>query len=80
MHLAAAAGVPTLGLFGPSLEELYAPWGLLCAVARADKSFNEIFPPNFDHRATGTLMDSLTVDTVEKAARGLWRRVAEAAA
>ena len=80
MHLAAAAGVPTLGLFGPSLEELYAPWGPLCAVARADKSFNEIFPPNFDHRATGTLMDSLTVDTVEKAARDLWRRVAEAAA
>ena len=80
MHLAAAAGVPTLGLFGPSLEELYAPWGPLCAIARADKSFNEIFPPNFDHRATGTLMDSLTVDTVEKAAHDLWRRAAEAAA
>lgn len=26
MHLAAAAGVPTLGLFGPSPPELYGPW------------------------------------------------------
>lgn len=80
MHLAAAAGVPTLGLFGPSLEEHYAPWGPLGAVARADKSFDEIFPPNFDHRRTGTLMDSLGVDAVEKAARALWQRAAEKAA
>src|SRR5579862_1651227 len=27
MHLAAAAGIPTLGLFGPSDEQLYGPWG-----------------------------------------------------
>lgn len=27
MHMAAAAGIPTLGLFGPSREEHYAPWG-----------------------------------------------------
>ena len=74
MHLAAAAGIPTLGLFGPSMEEHYAPWGPLGAVARADKSFDEIFPPGFDHRETGTLMDSLTVDVVEKAAHELWRR------
>jgi heptosyltransferase III len=26
MHLAAAAGVPTLGLFGPSPPQLYGPW------------------------------------------------------
>ena len=80
MHLAAATGLPTLGLFGPSLEEHYAPWGPLCAAARAQKSFDEIFPPNFNHRETGTLMDSLTVDAVEKAARDLWRRAAEKAA
>lgn len=80
MHLAAAAGVPTLGLFGPSLEEHYAPWGPLGAVVRAEKSFDEIFPPNFDHRHTGTLMDSLSVDAVETAARALWQRATEAAA
>ncbi len=80
MHLAAAMGVPTLGLFGPSPEEHYAPWGPLGAVVRADKSLDEIFPPGFDHRRTGTLMDSLGVDAVEKAARALWRRATEKAA
>ena len=32
MHLAAAAGTPTLGLFGPSLASEYAPSGR-CAAA-----------------------------------------------
>src|SRR5690606_33184000 len=27
MHLAAATGSPTFGLFGPSLDQLYAPYG-----------------------------------------------------
>jgi len=27
MHAAAASGIPTLGLFGPSYPHLYAPWG-----------------------------------------------------
>jgi ADP-heptose:LPS heptosyltransferase len=34
MHLAAAAGAPTLGLFGPTDERLYAPWGPLGRVVR----------------------------------------------
>lgn len=80
MHLAAASGIPTLGLFGPSPEEHYAPWGPLCGVVRASVSYEEIFPPGFDHRQSGTLMDSLTADAVEEAARELWRRASEAAA
>ena len=79
MHLAAAAGVPTLGLFGPSREDLYAPWGPLTATVRPPVSYDDIFPPGFDHRNTGTLMDALTVDRVEQAAIALWRRVLEAA-
>lgn len=31
MHLAAAAGVATLGLFGPTSAQRYAPWGPLAA-------------------------------------------------
>ncbi|NQV82681.1 MAG: glycosyltransferase family 9 protein [Rhodospirillales bacterium] len=80
MHLAAAVGIPTLGLFGPSLDELYAPWGPLGIAVRAGKSFDEIFPENFDHRETDSLMDSLTVDAVEAAAVDLWQRATEAAA
>jgi len=38
MHLAAAAGAPTLGLFGPTPAEEYAPAGRRTAVAVADGS------------------------------------------
>ncbi|MGI9168889.1 MAG: glycosyltransferase family 9 protein [Caulobacteraceae bacterium] len=39
MHLAAAAGTPTLGLFGPSDEPLYAPWGPSARVVRGPRGF-----------------------------------------
>jgi len=42
MHMAAAAGVPTLGLFGPSDERLYAPWGQNTRTVRGVRSFEEI--------------------------------------
>ena len=42
MHLAAAAGVPTLGLFGPSDERLYAPWGAQTRVVRGPRDFEQI--------------------------------------
>ncbi len=76
MHLAAAAGVPTLGLFGPSPEYRYAPWGAHTAVARTRESYKELVTaPGFDHRTTGSLMDGLSVDTAVAAAEGLWKRM-----
>jgi ADP-heptose:LPS heptosyltransferase len=42
MHMAAAAGAPTLGLFGPSDERLYAPWGANTRTLRGPRSFEEI--------------------------------------
>jgi ADP-heptose:LPS heptosyltransferase len=39
MHLAAAAGVPTLGLFGPSDESLYGPWGQTSRSVRGPRPF-----------------------------------------
>lgn len=74
MHIAAAAGTPTLGLFGPSHDEIYAPWGAHTAVARTAIPYKELFPPGYDHRTTGTLMESLSVDAAEAAARELWER------
>ncbi len=38
MHLA-AAGAPTLGLFGPSDETLYEPWGPVARTVRGGRSF-----------------------------------------
>jgi ADP-heptose:LPS heptosyltransferase len=40
-HLAAAAGAPTLGLFGPSDERLYAPWGPHARAVRGPRDFTE---------------------------------------
>lgn len=81
MHLAAASGVPTLGLFGPSRPEHYAPWGPLATYVRTPIPYEQlVWGPGYDHRTTDTLMDSLTVDRVEAAAVELWRRsVGEAA-
>ena len=73
MHLAAAA-TPTVGLFGPSRVEHYAPWGQHTEVARTAIPFDDLFPPDFDHRTTDTLMDSLGVDAAEAAVRALWKR------
>ncbi len=80
MHLAAAAGVPTLGLFGPTPDHLYAPWGDHATLVRPDVPWHALFPETFDHRRTGTLMGPLDVDRVEAAARALWARTRRAAA
>lgn len=74
MHLAAASGTPTLGLFGPSPVDQYAPWGAHCGTVQASIGYDNIFPEGFDHRNTGTLMDSLSVDAADAAARELWTR------
>jgi ADP-heptose:LPS heptosyltransferase len=71
MHLAAAAGVPTLGLFGPSDEQLYAPWGEHTRVVRGPRSFEQIqaVDPGFS-QALCHMMD-LPVETVARAAEEL---------
>lgn len=74
MHLAAAAGIPTLGLFGPSRPEHYRPWGARAAYIRTDLAYDDLVGgPGYDHRTTGTLMDSLSVERVTAAAAALLR-------
>jgi heptosyltransferase-3 len=80
MHIAAASGVPTLGLFGPSPVEQYAPWGRCTGWVATELPRSAMFPPGFDHRTTDTLMDSLSVDAAEAAARELWARALSLAA
>jgi len=80
MHLAAACDIPVLGLFGPSREEHYAPWGERCGWVRTTESYDELIAaPGYDHRTTGTVMDGLSVGRAEEAARALWRRLETAA-
>ena len=71
MHLAAAAGVPTLGLFGPSDERLYAPWGPDARVVRGPRDFEQVraVDPGFAQELCH-MMD-LSVETVARAAKEL---------
>lgn len=41
MHIAAAAGTPTVGLFGPSDERRYGPWGEHALAVRGPRSFDQ---------------------------------------
>jgi heptosyltransferase-3 len=75
MHLAAASGAPTLGLFGPSPPEEYAPAGPRAAFVRTPETMAELIGhPGYDHRTTGSLMGSLSVEAVVAAAEALLAR------
>lgn len=76
MHVAAAMGTPTLGLFGPSRPEHYRPWGDHTAIVTTATPYDVLVgAPGYDYRTTDTLMDSLTVDAALDAACRLWARL-----
>jgi heptosyltransferase-3 len=78
MHLAAAAGAPTLGLFGPSPPEEYAPQGRCAAFVRTPETMAELIArPGYDHRTTPSLMGSLTVEAAFAGAATLLARLAQ---
>jgi ADP-heptose:LPS heptosyltransferase len=68
MHLAAAAGIPTLGLFGPSDERLYAPWGPKARPVRGPRSLEQFLEVDPDLSQTIRHMSDLPVATVVTAA------------
>lgn len=72
MHLAAAAGTPTVGLFGPSDERRYGPWGPHVRAVRGPREFDEFLAvdPRLN-QALNHMMD-LPVDTVTSAAADLY--------
>ncbi|MDX5393320.1 MAG: glycosyltransferase family 9 protein [Caulobacteraceae bacterium] len=67
MHLAAAAGAPTLGLFGPTDDRLYAPWGPHAAVVR-ETPFATFKAGDPDLNLPEPHMDSLGLERVREAA------------
>ena len=61
MHLAASMKTTTLGLFGPSPENIYAPWGKNAHYIRTKTSFEKAM----DLAKEGqNIMDEITVDHV----------------
>ena len=71
MHLAAAAGAATLGLFGPSDERLYGPWGPRARSVRGPRAFEEFrrIDPGLDQAMSH--MTDLPVGEVVGAAEAL---------
>ena len=80
MHLAAAAGAPTIGLFGPSDDRLYGPYGENTRVVRGPRSFEQFrtLDPNLN-QSISHMMD-LPVSQVLAAARELLEATGEQAA
>ncbi len=75
MHLSAAAGAPTLGLFGPSREGHYAPRGTKAAWVRTDETAQALLARSGQvNDAPGALMPGLPVARVVDAAETLLAR------
>lgn len=73
MHMAAAVGIPTIGLFGPSREENYGPYDSHLAtigkkvnsVIRIPQTYDQLkLMPHFSHQSQDCYMTGLTVDAV----------------
>ena len=65
MHTAAAVGIPTIGLFGPSWPHLYGPWGDHAAWVSTPEPYDKLIDfPGYDPKTAGSLMTGLSVDTV----------------
>jgi ADP-heptose:LPS heptosyltransferase len=71
MHMAAAGGVPTLGLFGPSNEAWYAPRGPRAMALRGARSFADLRALDPDLDGPISLMQDLAPDRVIAAAGSL---------
>jgi lipopolysaccharide export system permease protein len=66
MHAAAAASVPTVGVFGPSYPHLYGPWGEHTAYIQTPKTYDELIDfEGYDSKTLDrSLMGGLSVEDV----------------
>ncbi|HEY3814054.1 MAG TPA: glycosyltransferase family 9 protein [Caulobacteraceae bacterium] len=71
MHLAAAAGVPTLGLFGPSDERRRGPWGPDARAVRGPRAYEDFVAADPTLSQALNHMLDLPVETVLNAAQTL---------
>ena len=71
MHMAAAAGAPTLGLFGPSDERRYGPWGPQARALRGPRGFEHYRTVDPQLNQSLSHMSDLSVERVLGAAKRL---------
>jgi len=70
-QLAAAAGAPTVALFGPSDDRVWRPWGERVRVVRGGRTLEEILKVDPSLSAAVRHMVDLSTDSVVSAAEGL---------
>ena len=65
MHLSAAANIYTLGLFGPSKEINYRPWGDRSYFLRTESNYEDLVNvKGYNRHHDSSLMKTLTVEKV----------------
>jgi lipopolysaccharide export system permease protein len=74
MHVSAAVGAPTLGMFGPGVPLLYRPWGERGAYVTTLENRAELLSHWKVDGQEPNLMQSLSVEHVSEAAQTLLRR------
>lgn len=67
MHIAAAVGTPTVGLFGPGFPETYGPWGRRARAVTGTVPRDELLQRVAADPDARGLMDGIAVEAVEKA-------------
>ena len=78
MHSSAAAGTPTIGLFGPSWPHLYGPWGEFTTLVKTPENFDQLIAfDGYDPKTVGTLMTSLSVEAVAETAQDFWNTLVQ---
>ncbi len=76
MHLSAALGIPTLGMFGPGYPSVYGPWGERCTTICTPETRAQLLALPPDGTNDPSLMKSLSVERVVEAAKALLERTA----
>ena len=62
MHLSAAANIPTIGLFGPTNDIIYSPFGEKCSIIRTNETYEDFSRINID--INKSYMHSIKVEDV----------------
>lgn len=75
MHCAAAAGIPTIGLFGPSYPHLYRPWGPHADYVSTPETYDELIDyEGYSPETAPCLMESLSVQAVKDKIDVFWEK------
>lgn len=71
MHIAAATGVPTAGLFGPGYPDIYGPWGKRTVAITGTDERDILLARIATNPDARDLMDGISVDQVASKVEGL---------